>query len=350
MNNEKTSSLEVSILSTFLYKSLLLIGGINILLKTNKTDIIISSIIGFLLGFIILFLFTKTSKILSEYNIFEKIDHLFSKTISKIIKILLIIPVLIFCSYSLYSLSLFVQFSLLSNVDILPISILIMSSIYYVSKKGINTLTKTSLICFFIFIILEAISIMFSLTNVNSLKILPLFESNLQQTLYSSLMYIILVISPLFLLLIIPNSKINHNEKLTKYIKIFYIISGLYIFFNFILVLSIIDSKLLLLVNYPELFILSKISLLNFFDRMENILVFKLIFDSFFLISLSIIYISSGVFTLIKRKFFYKYTQIIIMLIVLLISNLFNIEFLLIPSLIMFILVNALILLFYKIC
>lgn len=350
MNNENTSSLEVSILSTFLYKSFLLIGGINILLKINKADIIISSIVGFLLGAIILFLFTKIGKILPEYNIFEKIDHLFSKNISRIIKILLLIPVLIFCSYSLYSLSLFVQFALLSNVDILPISILIMSSVYYVSKKGINTLTKTSLICFLIFIILEAISIMFSLTNVNSLKILPLFESNLQQTLYSSFIYIILIISPLFLLLIIPKAKINHNEKLTKYIKIFYIISGLYIFFNFILVLSIIDSKLLLLVNYPELFILSKISLLNFFDRMENILVFKLIFDSFFLISLSIIYISTGVFTLIKRKFFYKYTQIIIMLIVLLISNLFNIEFLLIPSLIIFILVNVFILLFYKLC
>ena len=57
MNNENTSSLEVSILSTFLYKSFLLIGGINILLKVNKADIIISSIVGFLLGAIVLFLF-----------------------------------------------------------------------------------------------------------------------------------------------------------------------------------------------------------------------------------------------------------------------------------------------------
>ena len=349
MEKIKISSLEISALSTFLYKSFILIGGINMILKINEGDLIISSIIGFIIGFIILFCFFKLNNILPKYNIFEKIEYLFPKVISIFIKILLIIPVLIFSSYSLYNISLFIQTALLNNVDILPISILLIIAIYYLANKGIKTLTKTSLICFLIFIILEIISILFTIPNINSLKILPIFKGNIYKTIYSSLIYIILSFVPIFLLLIIPINNITEKPKYKKYIKLFYIGTSLYLIFNFILVLSVVDKKLALSINYPELFILSKISLLNFFDRMEKILSYKLILDSFFLITTAIIYLENGITTIIKNPKIKKIAPIICCILLLLLCNFFNLESLLIPSLIIFLTTNLFILIFYKI-
>lgn len=348
MENNKISSLEVGVLSSFIYKAFVLIGGINLLLSINKNDIIISSIIGFIIGFIIIFLFLHLNNILPKYNIFQKTDFIFPNFLSFIIKTVLTTCVFIFTSYGLYNISLFIQSAILNNVDILPISILLIISIAYLSSKGIKTLTKTSLICLFIFGVFEIISVFFTLTNINSTKILPLFQSNFYKTLYNSFNYITLSFIPLFMLLVIPKNSIKQNYKHNKITKIFFIATNLYIIFNFILLLSIIDSNLAISINYPELFILSKISLLNFFDRMEDLLSFKLIFDSFFLISTSIFYIKEGINSIIKKEKIDEYLIFFSSIILIIFSNFINLENLLIPSLIIFFITNIFIAIYYK--
>lgn len=348
MENNKISSLEIGALSTFLYKAFILVGGINLLLSINKNDIIISSIIGFIIGFIIIFLFLKTNNILPKYNIFEKLDFLLPKFFSNLIKLILTLCVLIFASYGLYNITLFIQSVILNNVDILPISILLAITIAYLSNKGIKTLVRASLICLFIFIIFESISVLFAISNINSIKILPLFQSDFSSTIYSSFNYITLSFIPLFMLLIIPKNNIKENKKHNKIIKLFFVATNLYTIFNFILLLSIIDSNLAVSINYPEIFILSKISLLNFFDRIEDLLSFKLIFDSFFLISTAITYIKVGIKSIIKKEKPNKYLVFFSSVIIIILSNFINLEPLLIPSLILFFFTNIFILIFYK--
>ena len=223
MENNKISSLEVGALSTFIYKAFILIGGINLLLSINKNDIIISSIIGFIVGFIIIFLFLHLNNILPKYNIFQKTDFVLPKFLSFIIKMVLTTCVFIFTSYALYNISLFIQNAILNNVDILPISILLIINIAYLSSKVIKTLTKTSLICLFIFGIFEIISVLFALTNISSTKILPIIQSDFYKTIYSSFNYTTLSFIPLFTLLVIPKNSIKQNSKHNKITKMFFI-------------------------------------------------------------------------------------------------------------------------------
>lgn len=320
--NNKISNLNINVLSTYLMKSFVLINGINLLINYNGTDSIISIILGFIIGFFILSRYIS----LKEESVFVTIDKSFPKIISLIIKLILIISCIAFTSYSLYSISMFIKFSLLNNMDILPISIIFFLACIYLASKGINTICKSAFITLFISLAIGVISILFLLPNINSLKILPLLTSSPTSIINNSYIYITLSIFPIFLLLCIDKSSTDKNiKKKTKIkrIKLFYILTNIYLIFNFILVLSIIDIKLAKIINYPEFFLLSKISLLNFFDRMESFLCFKLIFDSFFTISLSCYYIKTALESITNKKS-NKYIYVVALLLILFLSNFLN--------------------------
>lgn len=318
--NSKISKLELGVLSSYLLKSTILINGINILINRVSNDSIISIIIGFLIGFIYLYSFKK----LNKKSIFKTIEDKFPRAISLIIKLFLLLPTILFSSYLIYSISFFIKSALLNNMDILPISTLFIICLLYISFKGITTICKSSFICFFIFILLETLMLIFIFPNIDSLKILPLFTNSISNIITNSFIYSLLSIFPLFLILAIPKDYIQQKTNNNKYIKIFYVATNLYIIFNFILVFSIVDIKLAAIINYPELFVLSKISVLNFFDRMEGILSFKFIFDIFFTLSISIFYIKEGIISIIKKEKNLKVIITTICITLLFLSNYLN--------------------------
>lgn len=344
MDNDKISNIEFGFLSTFLYKAFILLNGFNIIIDISSNDSIISSIIGLILGIIIINVFIRIFDKLPTLNIFEKANYLFGKY-SIIIKLLLIISVSISSSYLIYITSLFIKSSLLINVDILPISILFFSSSIYLASKGITSITRSSIISFIIFIFFEIMTILFIIPNINSLKILPLFTHKITNIIYSSVIYLIMSIFPIFLLLIVPKSMIKSSTT-TKSIKIFHLICNIYLIFNFILTLSIIDARLASIIDYPELSIISKISILNFFDRMEDILSFKFLLDLFITLSLSIFYIKEGITLTNKYKKYNIYIIVIAYLLILFISNYIEFNYIyIIINMGLFILINMLFLL-----
>lgn len=318
MNKDTISSLEFGITSTYLLKVFIFVNGINILLNINKSDSIISILIGILLGFFLLKIFI----FLKDRDIFDTIDKSSSKITSTILKIILLICSISMSCYILYSISLFIKTSLLNKVDILPISILFISTCFYSYKKGIKTIVKSAFLSFFIFLLLEVISFLFLTPNIDSTKILPLATYDIFTTIKGSIIYLILSFSPLFLMLCIP------HESKNKSFKIYYIVTNIFILFSFILVLSVVDSNIAVMIDYPALFILSKIEVINFFDRMENILSFKFLFDSIFSLSILLFYISSSITSITKiynikknKNNLNKYLNYLSLIIIIFLSN-----------------------------
>lgn len=343
MNNDKISNLEFGFLSTFLYKAFILLNGFNIIINISLNDSIISIIIGLIISIFFIKIFINLFNKLPSLNIFEKATYLFGN-LSTIIKSILIICVSIFSSYLIYISSLFIRSSLLIDVDILPISILFFSTAIYLGFKGITTITRTSIISFIIFIIFETTTILFIIPNINSLKILPLFTTNADKILISSVVYSIMSLAPIFLLLVIPNNMIKNPSN--KSIKIFSLISNIYLIFNFLLILSIIDVHLARIIDYPELSAISKISILGFFDRMEDILSFKFLLDLFICLALCSYYIKCGICNINKHKKYNSYIVYAIYLIILFISNYIEFNYIyIIISMSIFIIINISILL-----
>ena len=293
--NKKISSLEIGVLSSYLIKSFILINGINALINMSENDSVVSLIIAFPFSFIIIHVLNK-----NKFDIY-KLTFL-PRVISIIVKVILSLFVTIFSSYLVYSISLFTKNCILNSSNTLYISLLFILVVMYTSKNGIYTILKSSFICFGILVLLEIISLAFTLPNINSLKLLPLLTTSNESIIKATFLYFVLSTAPLFLLLCIDKNKIDKINKNNKYIKLFFIITNIYIIFNFILVLSTISYKFASIINYPEVFVLSKISLLNFFDRMEVLLSFKFILDIFFTCSLGIYYIKEVIKNITTNK------------------------------------------------
>ena len=150
--------------------------------------------------------------------------------------------------------------------------------------------------------------------------------------------------APIFLLLVIPKSMIKNSS--TKSIKIFSLISNIYLVFNIILVLSVIDVHLAKIIDYPELSVISKISVLGFFDRMEDVLSFKFLLDVFITLALCSYYIKCGIKDTNKHQKYNIYIISLTYLIILFISNYIEFNYIyIIISMAIFIITNVLIIL-----
>jgi len=303
MNNDsKISGLSICFLSSFLYRSFYIIGFFNLIIAISKNDSIFSIIFGSILGIVILTMYFYLNNRNTTKNIFEKINYSFPKIISIFINTLLIVLFTFIAAFILYNLSLFINYNLLNDIDIIPISTLLILTVIYLVSKGINTITRVSGILIFTFISLAIISFI-SLINYSSpSNLYPLLTNNFTNISVASIYSSIISVTPIFLLLIIPKDKIESNKKYKRYMLITYIVNAVYLLISFILILSILGIELTSILKYPDIIALQKVSLLNFIQRIEDLLSFKVMFDSFISLSLILFYVKEGITYIYKIK------------------------------------------------
>ena len=257
---------------------------------------------------------------------------------------------MIISSYNLYNLALFINYNLLNDISIIPISILLLLCITYLSIKGINTVIRTSGILIFIWIFLVIISFLALVNYSNPSNLYPFLVNNPLNIFKGGIYYGVISITPLLMLLLIPKNKIENNKRYQKYMLITYIINALYFIINLVLILSILGYKFTNILKYPDIIILQKVSLLNFIERIEDLLSFKLMFDGFIFLSLAIIYIKEGLINVLKIKSNNKIIYFISIAIIIcsLYLHLTNIEFT-IPFMISILIIHFFLLIFIKI-
>lgn len=302
MKKDKVSSLDISIFATFLFRAYFTIGGINLIISIAKLDSIFSVILGTIMGFVPLGIFIFINNRLKDCNIFKKNQVTFPKWLSPLFNILLIISIFLLGVFSLYNIVLFINYNILNDINIIAIALLLMISIIYLSSRGVKTIVRTSVIIIGIFILISLINIVSLVPYTNPNNLYPLMTNNLSNNYIGSLYHMILSVTPLFLLLVIPKDDVDKPKKYRKYIIISYLIASIYTLINLILIISILGIDLTSILQYPEIMILQKVSLLNFIERIEDILSFKMLFDSFFILAICLFYIKIGIIDTFKIK------------------------------------------------
>ena len=299
-NNSKLSPLGICFLSSFLYRSFYIIGFFNLIISISKGDSIFSIVLGSILGLILLYGYFYLNSKLPSDNIFNKINKTFPKIISDFLNSLLIIIFIFIASFTLYNLSIFINYNLLHDINIIPISTLLIITVIYLASKGITTITRVSGILIFVFVLFVFISFVSLINYSDPINLYPLITNNFIDIYEGGIYSCILSVSPILLLLVIPKSKIEKNEKYQKYMLINYIINCVYLLISFILILSVLGVQLTSILNYPDIVALQKVSLLHFIERIEDLLSFKVMFDGFILLALIVSYVEEGIINLFK--------------------------------------------------
>ena len=265
----------------FTCQSMFLGVGISQILNSSETGSIFSVIIGSIFSLLLLLLITKFSEYEKDLTLFEKLEKLFGKYIGKIINFCLFLIFTLFFIYCLWSVNTYIQNKYL---DITP-SILIISTflipVIWCVSCGIKTISKVSLIIFFIclFEILFSSSNLISSIEIDNLK--PFFNTPFLVILKNAFVYAAYFVTPTFMMITIPNNQIDDNKNLNKTMVKFYLFCSFNFLLLFIFIIGIFGIELSKLFYYPEFTLMKKINYFDFIQHIENILSAQWIYSLF---------------------------------------------------------------------
>lgn len=314
----KVSNKGFASLIFFISQSMFLGIGIPQILSSSKQNSPYSIILGFILGFIILYLFMKIMNYEKDLNIFEKMEKLYGKILGNIINLLLFLLFSFYFLYTLWSVQLYIQNKYLDKTPSIIILILFLIPTIYSVNKGIKTISKLSLIIFMISII-EIFLCIFGLTGfveINNLK--PFFEVPILKILKNSLYFISYFLTPIFMLSIVPKNKLENSDKINKTISIFYIIGCINFLLLFIFIIGVFGIELAELFYYPEFTLIKKINYFDFIQHVENILSSQWLFSLFITEVMSLLFSKEY---LVQKKIYKKSIYYILIAVALVFST-----------------------------
>lgn len=293
MTQNKISSFEYGILVYFVIRSMSLGISINSYLYHAGVDGYMCPIIGFIIGFIPIYLIIKILNYKPELNINEKIKYLFGKKIGTFINIILGLFFIFFTTIIIWNLINFIGSQYLYKTSTTYIAIFLCICFLYISCKNIQVIARETNILFYVSVILFAICSISLGTQAKMDNLMPFLEFGFKGPIIGGIMHMIYSILPLFILLSIPKSSVKNPNNLNKNIIIFYIIGNLAKFVVIFLLISVFGIDLATLYEYPDYVLLRRISTGGFFQRFESLLAVQWFFDIYILITLLFYYIKN---------------------------------------------------------
>jgi len=298
---EKINSNALASLVPSLVKASFFGYGISAIFISSKTSSIFSLIIGFILSFVYVLIFLKVYSYKEEMTMLEKIDYLFPKVISIPLIIVILITIFFLSLLIYYLINYFVVSHYLTETPFWLIGIILISSVFYLSTKNYEVLTRVSTILTIVSIVMLLVNIFGLLPYSEMNNILPLYNFENKKIVKSSLIFFSLFSSPLFLITFINKKQITDKEKVNKKIIIHIILSFIVTFIIFYMILSTLGINLIELFSYPEYIALKKINL-NFAKSIENICFLVWSIFAYILCTTGVMYLKDSIIDTFKLK------------------------------------------------
>lgn len=271
---------------------------------------IIGSFIGYFLLKIYLFIFNSNKKIT------DLIYQLFNKKISILLILIILILIILIMNSVFLMLINFISNEYLYDTPPLFIIILITTTILYVIHNKTNALFRTSLILFYLIIIIFTIVTAGLIRQIDFYNLKPWFNFKISNLLVATFNYLMYTTAPLF---IIAFYKKKDIQKVTdKGIIKTYFFSHLTSFIIIFTLVAVLGPHLAKLYQFPGYHILKRTFAGAFIERLEKILAIYWIISMI----VPIIFLGYTVIDIIKNNFKIKKTSYLILAIILL-SNFF---------------------------
>ena len=276
--------------------------GVNLLIKVAKEDMWIATLIGIGIGFIPFYLFISLSAKYPDKNIFEIIESICGKFISKFIIILITLFVATFTFLAYWSLTNLISSQYLYQTPQLFVYIIFAIPIIYILSKGLKVTLRSIIIIFFITAILYIVTFIGLVPQAKFSNILPILKDGIIPPIKASFGYIAYVITPLFFISTIPVNYYEDKKNYKKYMIISYIIYSITVFAIPFLVISVFGIELVDLYQYPEFQILRRISFGGFIERVESTLSIQWVLELFVLITIGMYFVKQGIYHILCIK------------------------------------------------
>lgn len=295
MEKSKINSLQIIAILIMMVCAPLTGMNLTYIFKHSGTDAYLCPLIAAIIGIPLLFIFKYIFDFKPELTLGEKIISVFGKFFGTIINILLIIFTLFFSITLYFNLSDLIVSQFLPETPLKLIAIVFGIAIIYINIKGIETMSRVTLILFILTIILFVTSIFGLFPTFEVAKLKPFLEFGINNPIKGSLHILSVNFFPMFLLLTIPKKQIVDGNKFMKWLILGYIFSSIFMFLIIISIIGNMGINLAKFYQYPEYIVLKRINLFGFLDRIENILSLRKILKMFVFLSFFTFFITNTV-------------------------------------------------------
>lgn len=243
------SNRQYKILSFFLTRSLFLGGCFSLLVNISKNAMIVSGVIGMLVGYFLLYLLYKTKS-----------------SVSNILKVFIVIAILLINTLSS---SMLTSNYLLIKTPTLLILLFFYFVLWYGKNKKMEVIARVSEIVIALSIICYVLGYIGIVPNIKISSMLPIMNSSFINVLKGIVIFVSASLLPNILLL-------DYKEDMRfKDVSIGYILGSISILLIMFFILTIYGSELSSIARFPEYLILKKVNIMNYITNLENVLVME---------------------------------------------------------------------------
>lgn len=274
-----TSKIENFAVSYFLTRALFLGIGFSLIIGIAKQDSILAFLIGTIIGIFFIFLIDKVQQYKKDKSLNELLKEM--KGLGIFLKIIFILFGLVLLCEGLTFIQLFASSFFLVKSPIYFISLPLVFLLILIAQNGVTSTFRVSACLFPLSITLTLLSLFALFGYADTSNITPLFITKPYQLIRSIFYYVSLSVTPSMLMLVTKNNKGIYS----------YLLGSLTLIAKVFLIIAIVGPILASIYRFPEYIILKEIKLLDFIEKIENIVALSWIFDLFVYISMSSLFI-----------------------------------------------------------
>ncbi len=328
-NSDKTVSDESDRITTWGYSSFIVtltksgfLGMSSyIIFSLSNINAYISVIAGSLIGIIPLLMFIFIGKHSEDKDIVDLNNSLFGKKIGFILNLVLNATILFMAILALYNISQFIDIQYMPDTDTNYLRIIVLIPIVYAASKNITVISKISQMILFINLGIFFVTVLGFVSECNIENMFPVLKDGINTTILSSGIYAIFATFPIFLLLIIPQNKVQQEKHKTRKIFFMYAVANVTLTIIVFMTVLILGEELLPVFRYPEYIALKRFSLFTLIERVENTLSLQFLFNSIIYLIVSFHFLIQGLKKIFKNNQRENLFPYIIAIVVLVASN-----------------------------
>lgn len=275
MNDKQMISTRQFTIITFLFfigTSILIIPSY--LAQISRQDAWIAAIIGVLLSLLLVMLFIKVSRISPQHSFVKIIEKVFGKWLGRGIALLFVLFAFMNAAELLYFIGIFMQTEIMPETPNIAFVLLFIVIVTMASYLGLETFARSAEIFFPVFIFLFICLVIFITPNIQFENLQPVLDTA-PRSIIASILYFMSIFSfPAIILLMIFPYTVNKNNSANKGFYIGTLLSGVALIVLITLCITVLGVVNTSSQNYPSYILAQRISLGNFFQRVEVIMTF----------------------------------------------------------------------------
>ena len=262
----------------FLTQSLFLGFGISILFSISSKDCYIGALLGLLIGFVIIYLYSKFLELKKKRTLKEILKQ--NKILGIFVYLLIIIASYILLIYSLVIYKVFVaSFMLIKTPEILLLIPIVIFGTYG-AFKGLTVINRVAESLIPLALGLAAFAFLGVVGLFDTSNFLPILTTTPSNFFKTAITFA--GISTF------PNLLTIHYQEKPKYMLTTYSLTCLLIIGTIIYINGILGEEIVHIYRFPEYMVLKQLKLFQFIEKVENILSIAWIFNIFILLMTSI--------------------------------------------------------------